>query len=268
MLTNLTFQSWEKVTAEEQRSRNSMVQVNALKKRITDQRTKKAFSIASGTLLNWAESGRLDIRDIEDANTAGKVENIIRATCERFPNVLVVIDALFNLDIEDQTAGGIREANIARANLLKQLADVYKVPIFTTAEIRKADSKTGPRDMRNPPRMGDIMESGKFAYNANVVFMLYPFNHEAFTDNGNNSPSLVIEVVKNKLSSWKGQRYFDFYKSSQYLSPTDSPKDPKPTNDTRKAGEPEAKPKAGANGGGDGTKKENSGFITPISARK
>ena len=59
------------------------------------------------------------------------------------------------------------------------------------------------------------METGKFAYNANVVWLLSPDNRDKFkTDE---EPLLVLDYAKNKLSGFKGIQKLKLIKSKVRL---------------------------------------------------
>ena len=54
--------------------------------------------------------------------------------------------------------------------------------------------------------MHDIMESSKYAYNANIVWMLYGKSD----DLKSSKPELTLEYAKNKLSAYKGEQKLIF----------------------------------------------------------
>ena len=76
----------------------------------------------------------------------------------------VFIDGMYNIDTG---SSGVREASIERANKIKAMSDKFRIPIICTAEVRKK-----PQNNKTPTKIDDIMESGKFAYNANLVWIL------------------------------------------------------------------------------------------------
>ncbi|TVL97419.1 MAG: hypothetical protein CV087_22330 [Candidatus Brocadia sp. WS118] len=153
-------------------------------------------------LIEWSNQKRLDILDISEVMEFDTVESIIR---ERSGEKLVVfMDGLFNLDVGGNENGGIREENIDRANKLKQIVDIYDIPVITTGEIRKAQSSKKKR----VPTKDDLMETGKFAYNANLVWVLYPDDAEKFRME--DEPVIVLSYEKNKISGFKGHQKLTF----------------------------------------------------------
>ena len=56
------------------------------------------------------------------------------------------------------------------------------------------------------PTLHDLMETGKYAYNANVVWLLSSHTVDPIT----NIDTLSLEFAKNKLSDFKGEQYLIF----------------------------------------------------------
>ena len=145
-------------------------------------------------LLDYIKNGRLILKDIESVNHIDQLESEIKKA-EDLNNLVVFIDGLYNLEVSESNT--IREENIERARKVKYLVDVYRVPIFTTGELRK---KTQDQGKDKAPTIHDLMESSKYAYNANIVWMLYGKSE----DLRSSMPELTLEYAKNKLSSFKG----------------------------------------------------------------
>lgn len=160
-------------------------------------------------LIGLADKGRLTIKDVSEISEVSTLEIEVR---QRAAGPLVVfIDGLYNLE----TSGdydGIREANIERAQRIKALADAYKIPIIATGELRKRAPGAGDN---KPPSLDDVMETGKFAYNANVVWLLFPQDDKLFEEM--REPVLVLKYAKNKLSSFQGRRELNFNKATGAL---------------------------------------------------
>ncbi len=183
----------------------SRIDLITIQKKQTTTENRDKVSKVYGTLEALAEQGRLEVKDIAEVNHIDTLELIIRERAEE--NLFVVIDGLYNLDV-GKSYGGIREENIDRANKIKALVDTYRIPIITTGEIRKRGAN---EKADRTPTVDDLMETGKFAYNANLVWMLYPKNYEDFKTN--DAPTLVLEFVKNKLSYFRGMLYLTFTKA-------------------------------------------------------
>lgn len=162
-------------------------------------------------LAALANAGRIDLKDQSDIYDISSLELEIREKADS--NLLVMIDGLYNLDVGG-ASGNIREVNIDRANKIKALADAYNIPIIVTGELRKRAKDESPSRL---PTVDDLMETGKFAYNANLVWLLYPDpdeiknNSEYF--NQQDEPVLHLEFEKNKLSDFKAIRRLKFIRA-------------------------------------------------------
>jgi len=133
-------------------------------------------------------------------------------------NPCLVIDGMHNIYMGDNYSQGIREMNIDRANELKRFADIYSIPVLCTAEAIKnigkstVKGKGEKRQVENDISLSDIMESGKYAYNASVVWTLNPTDETG--------EILKLHFAKNKRSGFKGEIYLSFEtqpaKNSEY----------------------------------------------------
>ena len=156
-------------------------------------------------LARLADDGRLYIKDLSDVTNFNQAEAVVRELYEE-GNLAVFIDGLYNLEVEGN-GGGIRETNIERANKLKLLVDTYRIPLICTAELRK---KTKEEGKDKPPTVSDLMETGKFGYNANVVWLLYPENFSE--SKGADQFMIKLDYAKNKLSHYKDYQTLIFEK--------------------------------------------------------
>jgi hypothetical protein len=186
---------------EFRRDRIRAVSINSLRRQIDDERTREAKQTAIDKLVDWTRSGRLVLHDIAEVHRHTQVENEVRRLRRSGP-VLVLIDALYNLDIGDH--GTMRENTIARANLLKAISTKYDCPVIATAEVRKGTGRdANGRDADNPPHVDDLMESGKVAYNADLAIMVYPRDKHRYRTGW--TGELLLDFQKNKLSAFKGR---------------------------------------------------------------
>lgn len=172
------------------------IPINKLQKKLINEDQQFQLSNEADFLSRLSKERRLFIYDQSEIQNATDLENSIQLNLRR--KLFVVVDGLFNLDIEETTEGSLRAKNIERANALKRLVDVYRIPVICTAELRKNDKK----DTKKPPVLDDIMETGKFKYNANLVLLLYPDNPEEYDTQ--ESPTLNVKYAKNKLSHYRG----------------------------------------------------------------
>jgi replicative DNA helicase len=177
------------------------IAINDFKKKCSPEKEEKETAINMAFVQYFVQK-RLEIYDIGDTPTIQDIERIIKKTAKN-SKFFVVIDGLYNASI-NQESFGKREENIERANKFKALVDVYKFPMICTAELRKKNSDKISID--------DIMETSKFGYNANLVWLLY---NESEEQNPNNECTfLTLDYAKNKLTNFKGKhrvRYFRNY---------------------------------------------------------
>jgi replicative DNA helicase len=162
-------------------------------------------------LRDWDAKGRLVLKDQAEISHIGALENEIRARAQESDGRLfVVIDGLYNLEIGKEY-GDQRAKNIDRANRIKGIVDTYNIPIIVTGELRKRGVDAKDR----PPVIDDLMETGKFAYNANMVWLLYPENREDF----DNSDKVVLKLkyAKNKLSDYRKTQDLEFTKALGFI---------------------------------------------------
>lgn len=168
----------------------------------------EALNEAYGTLVRFAEEGRLIVKDISEVSHIDTLEMEIRERAGD-KNLFVVIDGLYNLETGSDY-GGIREENVERANKVKTLVDTYEIPIIATGELRKRTAEGKDRD----PSIDDLMETGKFAYNANLVWLLYPEEKDPLKYDEDPEPVLVLRYEKNKLSYFTGKQDLTFKKAT------------------------------------------------------
>ncbi len=182
----------------------SGVKLNAIQKKREDVKDEIAVHKAYDDLGKLAKVERLHIYDISQVNKIDDVEALIAKIGNE--NLVVIIDGLYNLGVEAD--GGIRIENIKRANTIKAIVDVYRIPLICTGELRKRTSEDSGKKKRTND---DIMESGKFGYNANIVWLLSASKNQEGL-NLDEELKLNIEFSKNKLSHFKGFQELKFKK--------------------------------------------------------
>jgi replicative DNA helicase len=166
-------------------------------------------------LFKLAEDKRLSVRDSTEISDVADLELEIKRRMNR--PLFVVIDGLYNLDVGG-TGADMRKENIERANKLKTLADVYRIPVICTGELRKKERSAGAD---RAPSIDDLMETGKFAYNANLVLLIYPETWEDY--NTNDEPILNLKYAKNKLSHVRTTGKIKFIRKTSQIEEWESP---------------------------------------------
>lgn len=124
-------------------------------------------------------------------------------------------------DLTTRNKNAMKENNTRYAVIaehLKTIVTTLDIPVFCTAEV----TKIGVRR----PRLEDIRETGNIAYEANLVFGVYNevgLLKEAATifyknrEDGPKLPVVELNVLKNKLSSYKGRLFYQFVPEMSYL---------------------------------------------------
>lgn len=172
----------------------------------------KEIETAYKTLEGFSKQGQLDIKDISEINHIDRLELEIRERSN--DKLFVCIDALFDLAVGSDY-GDKRAENIDRASKVKALVDTYQIPVICTGELRKRDKK---ESQDKEPTIHDIMETGKFAYKANCIWLLHPNNYEDFE--ADNKPILKLIYGKNKLSAYKKTEFLAFEKETSKITET------------------------------------------------
>jgi len=171
---------------------NTDIPLNQVQRPQKTDKHKEMLQKGYDYLFKMAEDDRLSLRDASEIQDIDALELEIKRRMNR--PLFVVIDGLYNLDVGGPGAD-IRKENIERANKLKNLADVYRIPVICTGELRKKDRGASAD---RTPSIDDLMETGKFAYNANLVLLIYPEKWEDY--NAEDEPTLNLKYAKNKLS--------------------------------------------------------------------
>lgn len=156
--------------------------------------------------------GRLFLEDITKIDNIRTLENYIKTVLRSNDKVFIAIDGLYNLDIGTDK-GGIREENIERANRLKALVETFNIPVLCSGELRKKEKKESEN---KPPTVNDLMETGKFAYNADLVLLVYPEDRDALEGEADEI-TLNCRYAKNKLSWYRGTDPLKFKRKTSTL---------------------------------------------------
>ncbi len=186
----------------------SGIHINNIKKpkllNLSGERNK--LESARKYILNLVETERLVIKDLSDIQHIDECLKDIE-DFGNHDNLIVFIDGLYNLEVSSDKAEGIRTENIERANRVKLIVDSFGLPIIATGELRK---KTANQGKNSKPTIDDLMESGKFAYNASLVLLL---SADKVDDLKSDKPVINIEFTKNKLSDFKGTQKVEFVRA-------------------------------------------------------
>jgi hypothetical protein len=177
-----------------------------------------AYKKAVETVLKMAD--KFSLFDSEDIQDIADISQYISEAKFKHPDkkIVVFIDSLFNLELSDDDQNHEnRKQHILRAQQLKQISKIEKLPLVCTVELRKESTTkdTAGQKKVTPPTTSDIMESGKYAYNADLVFLLW-YDKEQLEDLINSDRhfykpvQVTLNYAKNKLSEYRGQHIINF----------------------------------------------------------
>lgn len=180
----------------------SQLHINKIQKPQIDPSNFNKIVDARDKFLDLVDTGRLIVKDLGDITHIDQLQSIITSVSD-LSKLAVFVDGLYNLEVTADGNQGIRIENIERAQKVKQIVDTYKIPFLSTGELRKKMKTEGKK---SKPTLHDLMETGKYAYNANVVWLLSSHTVDPLTD----IETLSLEFAKNKLSDFKGEQYLVF----------------------------------------------------------
>ncbi|MCX6135902.1 MAG: CHC2 zinc finger domain-containing protein [Ignavibacteriales bacterium] len=183
----------------------TQISINDVQFRLDDVGQQQILDDAYRQLTQWFDAGRLEIYELTESLTMSAINFEIREHKNR-GRMVVFIDGIYNVPIEGDY-NAIREENIERANQVKELVKIYKIPVIVSAELRKREQ--GGRERRRRS-LHDIMETGKYGYNADLIWLLHEGPNAAGVQNG--AQIINIQFAKNKLSGFKDVITMEFTK--------------------------------------------------------
>jgi DNA primase catalytic core len=191
----------------------SDMKINEVRFKITDAQKEKVLEKAYEQLKTWADAHKLDVRESTEFLTMSRIHDEIRQHPIR-EKLVVFIDGLYNVPVESD-GGSIREENIDRANQVKQLVRSFNLPVLATAEFRK-QGRDESANKQKERTIHDIMESGKYSYNADLIILLSPKDQDQYIQQ--DEPIIVADFGKNKLESFRGKMEFKFIRAKSVMT--------------------------------------------------
>jgi DNA primase catalytic core len=191
----------------------SDMKINEVRFRLTDPQKITTLDLAYDQLKIWADAGRLEIRESSEGLTMRRMHDEIRQYPNR-DNLVVFIDGLYNVPVESE-GENIRVENIERANQVKQIVRSFHLPVLATAEFRK-QGREETANKQKERTIHDIMETGKYGYNADLIILLSPKDRQQFGQQ--DEPIIVADFGKNKLESFRGKMEFKFIRAKSVMT--------------------------------------------------
>lgn len=165
---------------------------------------------------------KFKIRDINFGDSVEYIEDTVREHKNALPEgtkVVVFIDNFYDLSTRDVSFRDENEKFKHIGKEIDRIANQYSVPIVCTAELRKLN---GTRR----PIIEDLRETVKLVYKAKAICLCYNevgLRGEAASiywdkpGDPTKQPILEVRVGKNKLGSFKGTLFYNFYPDQSYL---------------------------------------------------
>jgi len=158
-------------------------------------------------------SNRIIVRDSSHGTSLSTFERTLDSLLEAYPNKKIVA-AIDNFHLLSDYAGDTSVArNERKSNRIKELSNVYDIPILMTAELRK-DSTNNPGSYN----LDSIMGTSQVSYDCDVITFIHndlQINRESsmrWTDEKeNNRVQPVIKVIfsKNKEGDFAGDILYE-----------------------------------------------------------
>lgn len=167
--------------------------------------TNEQFKVVDGTQITCGE---------QLIDYCQKLQAYVRAAKGDDWNIIVGIDSVSDVEWHGRSFKSENEENNYNAKMIKRLAvEILHCPIFGSIHLRKVDQN-------KRPTIADVKESGRYVYEADLVFLVYNDvcrNKESaaiyFNDPNTTSKGAVVELdwAKNKVSAFKGRTYMNFF---------------------------------------------------------
>ena len=94
------------------------------------------------------------------------------------------------------------------------LVKLFAIPVIATAEFRK-QGRDESSEGKKTRTINDIMETGKYGYNADLVILLTPKDLNNYMSQ--DTPIIKAVFGKNKLESFKGTMEFRFIRAKSVM---------------------------------------------------
>lgn len=169
---------------------------------------------------------RFKLVDSTTINSVEAVEQMIATHLQQFAlnnepdkKLVIFLDNFHDLDSSEFSFANENQKYEYISGKVKELVNVYDIPVICTAELRKTNGRR--------PTVDDIRETTKIGYEANLVWLLYnevgvkdqaaKVYYQASAESTEKRPVIECHWAKNKISSFKGHTYFLFHPEWSYL---------------------------------------------------
>ncbi|MGV7000371.1 DnaB-like helicase C-terminal domain-containing protein [Priestia megaterium] len=169
----------------------------------------------------YRSASKFSMWDANEGTSVEVVENRIKEMKMSFPEgtkLVIMIDSIYDLTVESKQ---LQDKALYEyvAKTVKGWTVAYDVIVMCTAHLRKLNG--GRR-----PDTSDLKENNRLEYEANFIALLY--NEVGLKEEGaeiywlseeseSKMPVIEMKVGKNKFSSFKGTRFYEFLPDMSYL---------------------------------------------------
>lgn len=222
--------NWKLVTISQGEKRltlNHVADPNFHNRNIVGLDVEKLRTQGYNKLQQLARDGRLVVKDANNGLSLAFAEAWIKKMKEKWPNrnIVYILDNFHKLQDFTNSKADERIRFKELSKQIKGLATRYHITVITTVEYRKIEQG----------RMGtnaDIVETGQIEYDANLIAHVHNDMHESgerstkvhrydYQDGYGEQryPTIQVRVGKNKITSFKGSLWMDFFPaSSDFMS--------------------------------------------------
>ena len=176
------------------------------------------------------ETDRYAIYDSTFSSFIEDIENEIKTKQEYFKlhnidkQIVVTIDNFHDLCVKNTKFTGENEKYDFIAQWCSDLATLLEIPLICSGELKKTNST-------NRPVSDDIRTAVKIKYEAKAILLVY--NEVHYKEEGakiyfnrkgieKKQPILEVHFSKNKMSTFKGRLFYEFYPDLSMLVPVNS----------------------------------------------
>jgi len=180
---------------------------------LTDDLIKNKLEVRNATINKFKGlSDSLIIKDASSGYTLEYIDKVIKIhhLIQEQRKLVVFIDSFHKVVVSNRGHSDRREMAIEVAKNLKNIANIYEIPIVCISELRKQ------QNILSKPTNLDIKESIDIWYDAETIALLhsdFDTNEESrmkYSDGDKDYPVVEVNISKNKKSPFKGKIYYKF----------------------------------------------------------
>lgn len=172
----------------------------------------------------YRNASKFSLWDANEGTSVEVVEDRIKQMKMNFPEgtrIVIMIDSIYDLTVDSkQLTDKALQEYIAKT--VKSWCVTYDVVVMCTAHLRKLNGGGARR-----PTTEDLKENNRLEYEANFIGLLYnevgiqEENAKVYwlhDDSEDKMPVIEFKVGKNKFSSFKGTRFYEFMANMSYMT--------------------------------------------------